>query len=61
MFAGKGHFRPLPTQNEACGGDLTVSSLGLGTYLGPETEAADQQYIESITRALSVGINVLDT
>ncbi|KAG0581265.1 hypothetical protein M758_4G242300 [Ceratodon purpureus] len=57
---GKGHFRILPTQTEAAG-DLTVSSLGVGTYLGPETDAADNEYVEAMTKALSLGINVLDT
>jgi aryl-alcohol dehydrogenase-like predicted oxidoreductase len=38
-----------------------VSSLGVGTYLGPETDAADNEYVEAMTKALSVGINVLDT
>lgn len=58
--AGKGHFRLLPTHTEAAG-DLTVSSLGVGTYLGPETDAADTEYVEAMTKALAVGINVLDT
>jgi len=58
--AGKGHFRLLPTHTEAVG-DLTVSSLGVGTYLGPETDTADTEYVEAMTKALAVGINVLDT
>lgn len=57
---GKGHFRLLPTQTEAAG-DLTVSSLGVGTYLGPETDTADTEYVEAMTKALAVGMNVLDT
>jgi aryl-alcohol dehydrogenase-like predicted oxidoreductase len=46
------HFRPL--------GELTVSSVGLGTYLGPSDDAGDQRYEAAIARALEVGINVVD-
>lgn len=46
--------RPFPR-------DLTVSALGLGTYLGDATDADDAAY-ESATRcAVANGINVLDT
>jgi aryl-alcohol dehydrogenase-like predicted oxidoreductase len=38
-----------------------VSSLGLGTYLGHEDAATDQQYEKAIARALERGINMLDT
>jgi aryl-alcohol dehydrogenase-like predicted oxidoreductase len=41
--------------------DLTVSSLGIGTYLGESTDADDQAYVKSLTRAIERGINVLDT
>ncbi|XP_024390284.1 auxin-induced protein PCNT115 [Physcomitrium patens] len=57
---GNGHFRILPTRTEGAG-DVTVSSLGVGTYLGPETDAADDEYVEAMTKALAVGVNVLDT
>ncbi|KAJ7520160.1 hypothetical protein O6H91_20G070000 [Diphasiastrum complanatum] len=56
---GPGHFRKLATYNDHAG-HLTVSSLGLGTYLGPETDLADHEYEASICKALSVGINVFD-
>jgi len=49
-----GHFREL-----AGGGSL--STLGLGTYLGPEDGATDVLYQDAIVRALELGINVLDT
>ncbi len=39
----------------------TVSSLGLGTYLGARDEAADRGYSEAVKCALRGGINFLDT
>jgi aryl-alcohol dehydrogenase-like predicted oxidoreductase len=41
--------------------DLWLSSLGLGTYLGDPSAAADQSYVAAIEAALRSGINVLDT
>ena len=46
------HFRPL--------GEVTVSSVGLGTYLGPGDDDGDARYQAAIARALELGINVLD-
>jgi aryl-alcohol dehydrogenase-like predicted oxidoreductase len=40
---------------------LTVSSLGLGTYLGRDDDAADRNYREAIVAAVEAGINVIDT
>ena len=48
-----GHFRVL--------GDLTLSSIGIGTYLGEEDEATDRAYVDAVARALSRGINVVDS
>jgi aryl-alcohol dehydrogenase-like predicted oxidoreductase len=48
------HFRPL------AGEHLAVSSVGLGTYLGPSDDAADARYQAAIGRAIELGINVLD-
>lgn len=59
FFPGPGHFRKFPTEVPGVG-ELTVSSLGLGTYLGPETDAADQEYQEAVARSLPLGINVFD-
>ncbi len=42
-------------------GELWLSSVGLGTYLGEPDDAADQAYTEAIATALRSGINVLDT
>ena len=52
--AAPGHFR------EALGG-LSVSSLGIGTYLGRDDAATDASYAQSVKRALQLGLNVVDT
>jgi len=49
-----GHFRELA-------GGASASTLGLGTYLGPEDGATDVLYQDAIVRALERGVNVLDT
>src|SRR5207302_6881470 len=46
------HFRALD--------GLTVSSIGVGTYLGEEDDAADRGYGEAIVDGLNLGVNVLD-
>ena len=48
------HFRRL-------GDSLMVSSLGIGTYLGPDNDATDALYTRAVARALEQGINVIDT
>jgi aryl-alcohol dehydrogenase-like predicted oxidoreductase len=40
---------------------LTVSSLGLGTYLGPMDAATDEGYTNAVLAALEGGVNFLDT
>jgi len=40
---------------------LTLSCVGLGTYLGDPTAEADRAYAAAIRRALELGVNVLDT
>jgi aryl-alcohol dehydrogenase-like predicted oxidoreductase len=59
-FAGRiapGHFRELPE----IGGNLTLSSLGIGTYLGEPDERTDQAYTQSVMVAVESGINVIDS
>lgn len=51
--AAEGHFR------QAQG--LTVSSVGLGTYLGDDDEAVDAGYGAALSVALDLGCNVVDT
>lgn len=41
-------------------GDLCVSSVGLGSYLGPSDDATDARYEAAVARALALGINVVD-
>ena len=51
--AAEGHFRF--EQN------LWLSSVGIGTYLGGPDEETDRAYSEAITRAVELGVNVIDT
>jgi aryl-alcohol dehydrogenase-like predicted oxidoreductase len=52
--AAPGHWRP------AAGG-WTVSSVGLGTYLGADDDPTDAAYAAALARALELGCNVVDT
>ncbi len=54
-----GHFR-RPEQVPGTG-ELWLSSIGLGTYLGEPDDTADREYTAAIAAALRSGINVLDT
>jgi aryl-alcohol dehydrogenase-like predicted oxidoreductase len=50
------HFRKLRLPEP-----IQVSSLGIGTYLGPASDAADEAYAASLEAALAGGINLIDT
>ena len=39
----------------------TISSLGIGTYLGEMTEETDTSYRDAIIQAVRGGINFIDT
>ena len=52
-IAAEGHFR------QAQG--LTVSSLGIGTYLGQPNDSIDASYTAALVEAGLAGINVMDT
>lgn len=52
-YAAEGHFRNVR--------DLTVSSLGIGTYLGQPNDSTDSGYAAAIVAAVEVGINVIDS
>ena len=41
--------------------DCLVSSVGVGTYLGDSTDAADERYHDAIVESLESGVNVVDT
>lgn len=40
---------------------VTLSTVGMGTYLGKDDEATDRAYAEAVRGALERGINVIDT
>jgi aryl-alcohol dehydrogenase-like predicted oxidoreductase len=40
---------------------LTVSNIGIGTYLGEMNDATDRGYTEAVGVALSAGVNFIDT
>jgi aryl-alcohol dehydrogenase-like predicted oxidoreductase len=40
---------------------LTLSSIGIGTYLGDCTTAEDERYVDTVQHALASGVNVIDT
>lgn len=54
-----GHFRQATHVPGA--GELWISSIGLGTYLGEPTAEADVAYTAAIQLALGSGINLLDS
>ncbi|MGH9480691.1 MAG: aldo/keto reductase [Terriglobales bacterium] len=56
QFAQTQHFRKL-----RFGVPWTVSSLGIGTYLGEPDDATDAGYAAALRAALAGGINLLDT
>jgi aryl-alcohol dehydrogenase-like predicted oxidoreductase len=51
--AAKNHFRLQQ--------GLTLSSIGIGTYLGNPDDATDLNYANAVTRAVTNGVNVIDT
>jgi len=51
--AAKNHFRAEQ--------GLTLSSIGIGTYLGNPDEATDLNYANAVVRAVTQGVNVIDT
>jgi aryl-alcohol dehydrogenase-like predicted oxidoreductase len=52
--AAAGHFRQAT-------GELVVSSIGLGTYLGEPDAATDRSYTEAVITAVEGGINFIDS
>lgn len=51
--AAHGHFRH---QHE-----LSLSSIGIGTYLGDADKATDENYESAVVRAAQKGVNVIDS
>ncbi len=52
--AAAGHFRRSPD-------GLSLSSLGIGTYLGRDDARTDALYAGPVRCALQLGLNVVDT
>ena len=52
-IAAEGHFRQVA--------GVTMSSLGIGTYLGPPNDSTDSSYTAAIVAAVESGINLVDT
>ncbi len=54
-------FPALPSTHwrEALG--FHLSSIGMGSYLGDPDEATDRAYTEAVKKAVSLGVNVIDT
>jgi Aldo/keto reductase family len=40
---------------------ITISSIGIGTYLGECSEVDDERYADTIARAIAAGVNLVDT
>ena len=51
--AAKNHFRRQQ--------GLTLSSIGIGTYLGNADDATDRNYTNAVVRAVTSGVNAIDT
>jgi len=41
--------------------DLTLSSLGIGTYLGDADAVTDRGYTDAVSQAIRLGVNVVDS
>ncbi len=54
-----GHFRRADWVPDI--DTLSLSSIGIGTYLGESDEASDRAYTGAIAEALRSGVNVVDT
>ncbi len=51
-----GHFRDFPVAE----GSLRLSSVGIGSYTGPTTAAADEEYAAAVAEAVTHGVNLVD-
>ena len=54
-----GHFRQ--PEHVAHLSHLSLSSVGIGTYLGEVDSATDQRYTEAVLAAIANGVNVIDS
>lgn len=53
MARGPAHFREA--------GSLHLSTLGIGTYLGRPTALGADPYVAAVSRAVELGVNVIDS
>ena len=58
-LSSAGHFRR--PEHVPGAGELWLSSVGIGTYLGEPDAATDASYTEAIVEAVLSGVNVIDT
>src|SRR5215469_5227280 len=58
-LAAAGHFRQPESVLHL--GNMWLSSIGIGTYLGEPDKATDDGYAQAVLSALSAGVNVLDS
>lgn len=61
--AAEGHFRKhsVLVSKDGLTTDLTLSSIGIGTYLGDADDATDELVENAIVRSVADGCNVIDT
>jgi aryl-alcohol dehydrogenase-like predicted oxidoreductase len=55
------HFPSVAQGHYRAAAELTVSSVGIGTYLGRADGPTDTAYAASVARAVELGANVVDT
>ena len=60
-FAGRFADRFAPDFYRATAAGLTVSSIGIGTYLGECDDDEDRRYTKVVTEGVRRGINLVDT
>lgn len=60
-YAGRHAATLAPDFFRASTAELTLGSLGVGTYLGEPTDTEDERYVGALRAAMRSGINVLDT
>jgi aryl-alcohol dehydrogenase-like predicted oxidoreductase len=54
--AAEGHFHEQPGT-----GELVLSSIGIGTYLGNSDPETDRGYTDAVVAAVTNGVNVIDS
>jgi aryl-alcohol dehydrogenase-like predicted oxidoreductase len=54
-------LHPLHEDKLRSFGDLLISSLGFGTYLGAADDKSDEDYLKSLITAVMHGVNFIDT